>query len=133
PTDSVETKLAQTMRSDMDSNEMIQLEWLGVFEHELIGLKGEATPAKILQHILEKKWSLEPDDKDMIVISHKFNYLADGEANEIHSVLAVHAVSESHTAMRQTVGSPVVTAVNNNLHRPIQEKGVHLPVIKAIH
>lgn len=133
PTDSVETKLAQTMRLDMDSNEMIQLEWLGVFNHELVGLKGEATPAQILQHILEKKWSLEPDDKDMIVMWHKFNYLAHGEEKEIQSVMAVYGESESHTAMAKTVGFPVAIAVKNILNGTIQEKGVHLPVIKSIY
>ncbi len=133
PTDSVETKLAQTMRLDMDSNEMLQLEWLDVFKNELIGLKGEATPAQILQHILEKKWTLEPDDKDMIVMWHKFNYIAHGEEKEIQSVLAVHGESESHTAMAKTVGLPVAIAVKNILNGCIKETGVHLPVTQSIY
>lgn len=133
PTDSVETKLAQTMQLDLDSNEMLQLEWLGIFEQELIGLTGNATPAQILQKILEKKWTLSPEDKDMIVMWHKFNYIANGEEKEIQSVMAVYGESESHTAMAKTVGLPVAVAVKKILNGTIQEKGVHLPVIKSIY
>ncbi len=133
PTDSVEIKLAQNMLLDLDSNEMLQLEWLGVFEQELVGLSGKATPAQILQKILEKKWTLSPEDKDMIVMWHKFNYLAQGEEKEIQSVMAVYGESESHTAMAKTVGLPVAVAVKNILNGTIQDKGVHLPVIKSIY
>lgn len=133
PTDSVETKLAQTMQLDLDSNEMLQLEWLGIFEQELVGLTGNATPAQILQKILEKKWTLSPEDKDMIVMWHKFNYIANGEEKEIQSVMAVYGESESHTAMAKTVGLPVAVAVKKILNGTIQEKGVHLPVIKSIY
>jgi hypothetical protein len=38
---------------------MAKLEWLGIFSHEPVGLK-DATPAQILQSILEKKWTMRP-------------------------------------------------------------------------
>ena len=44
-----------------------------IFEDKKIGLKN-ATPAQMLQKILKDKWSLSEDDKDMIVMWHKFNY-----------------------------------------------------------
>ena len=42
-------------------------------------LDKNATPAQILQHILEKKWKLETGDKDMIVMWHKIIYELEGK------------------------------------------------------
>ena len=50
-------------------------------------LNGKATPAQILQYILEKKWSLDENDKDMIVMQHQFIYEIDGQVKHLHSSL----------------------------------------------
>jgi len=73
PNDSVELKLAYHLGISIDSPEIEKLKWLGIFEDIQIGLK-DATPAQILQHILEQKWGLDPEDKDMIVMLHRFEY-----------------------------------------------------------
>jgi hypothetical protein len=57
----------------LDSPILRKLKWLGIFENERVGLKN-ATPAEILQHILERKWRLREDDHDMIVMLNKFQY-----------------------------------------------------------
>ncbi len=54
----------------------------GYFRRYPIGLK-DATPAQVLEHILVKKWALDPDDKDMLVMWHKFIYRKKG-AHSIH-------------------------------------------------
>src|SRR5690606_24732658 len=67
PHDSVEMKLRQYLKIDQDDVDLWEkLEWLDIFSDKKVGLPN-ATPAQVLQHILEQKWSLEPDDKDMIV------------------------------------------------------------------
>jgi len=43
-----------------------------------VGLKN-ATPAQILEKILSESWALEPEDKDMIVMYHKFGYELNGD------------------------------------------------------
>ena len=80
--DPVKTKLYQYMHIDQDSDVREKLEWLGIFGDTRIGLK-DATPAQILEHILVKKWALDPDDKDMLVMWHKFIYRKEG-ATRIH-------------------------------------------------
>jgi saccharopine dehydrogenase-like NADP-dependent oxidoreductase len=35
-------------------------------------------PAQILEKILSDSWTLQPEDKDMIVMYHKFGYELDG-------------------------------------------------------
>jgi hypothetical protein len=45
----------------------------------------DATPAKILKKILTDSWTLEEDDKDMIVMYHKFGYKLNGNKEQIDS------------------------------------------------
>jgi saccharopine dehydrogenase-like NADP-dependent oxidoreductase len=133
PTDSVELKLALYMKFDLDSEEMYRLRWLGIFDEvKKVELKN-ATPAQILQKILEDKWSLEPDDKDMLVMWHKFNYLLDGKEHELHSSMVALGEDLIYTAMAKTVGLPLGIAVKLMLNGKINLTGVHIPVKKEIY
>lgn len=133
PTDSVETKLCMFLKLDIDSDEMRKLTWLGMFSNEPIGLNKPSTPAQILQHILEKKWTLQKEDKDMIVMWHKINYVENGLNEELHSTLVVKGDDHIHTAMAKTVGLPLAIAVKLILNGKIKDTGVHIPTIKSIY
>src|SRR5512133_501960 len=71
--DPVKTKLYHYMHIDQDSDVREKLEWLGIFDNIKTGLKN-ATPAQILEKLICDKWALEPGDKDMLVMWHKFIY-----------------------------------------------------------
>jgi len=133
PTDSVEIKLAHAMRLDLDSDEMHMLEWLGIFSHEPIGLGKPGTPAQLLQKILEKKWTLNDTDIDMIVMWHKFNYTLQGQEHEIQSTMMVKGTDARNTAMAKTVGLPAAIATRLILEGKITTPGVHIPVSKEIY
>jgi len=133
PTDSVETKLAMLLKLDHDSDELRKISWLGMFTNEPVGLNKPSTPAQILQHILEKKWTLEDNEKDMIVMWHKFNYVEHGIPHELHATLAVKGDDEVHTAMAKTVGIPLAIGVKNILNGNIRTPGVHIPNTKEIY
>ena len=45
----------------------------GLLSQRKIGLEN-ATPALILEHLLLQKWKLEPEDNDMIIMQHEFDY-----------------------------------------------------------
>lgn len=133
PTDSVETKLAQQLRLDLDSYEMERLGWLGLFsEQEKPGLKN-ATPAQMLQSILEKRWTPKPEDKDMLVMWHKFVYELNGTQHERHSSMVCTGENTLHSAMAKTVGLPLGIGALAMLEGRIQGKGVQIPVHKHIY
>ena len=69
----MELKLRHYLGIEQDDYIWEKLVWLGLFDDKKIGLKN-ATPAQILQKILQDKWSLTEEDKDMIVMWHKFNF-----------------------------------------------------------
>lgn len=130
--DSVELKLAYYVGVDVDSEEMAMLDWLGLFSDEVLGLN-EVSPAQVLQHILERKWTMEPEDKDMIVMWHLFNYHDGQEEKEITSSMVVLGENQHDTAMAKTVGLPIGIAAKLILNGTIDITGVHLPTLKEIY
>jgi len=132
--DPVRTKLYQYMHIDQDSDVREKLEWLGIFSDRKIGLKN-ATPARILEKILCEKWVLEPGDKDMLVMWHKFIYRSrkTGNQNLLTSSLVVIGEDQVNTAMAQTVGLPLGIAARMVLTGQIKLTGVHIPTVKEIY
>lgn len=130
--DSVEIKLAYYLSKDVDGDEMRLLEWAGLFENKKIGLK-KATPAQILQHLFEKKWALNPNDKDMIVMWHLLTYEENGQQKRLESSLVVEGDNQKNTAMAKTVGLPIGIAAKLILQGKIKEQGVHLPLTPQIY
>lgn len=134
PTDSVELKLYHYMHIDQDSHVREKLEWLGIFEDRLIGLK-KATPAQVLEKLLKEKWELGMDEKDMIVMWHKFIFQKpeDTYPTCLTSSLVVEGDDGINTAMSKTVGLPLAIAVKLYLQGKIQLKGVHIPTTPALY
>ena len=133
PTDSVELKFRHYLNLAHDEIALFEkLEWLDIFEDIPVGIKN-ATPAQVLQKILERKWTLDPDDKDMIVMWHKFIYWLNGERIEKHSAMVVKGEDQQHTAMAKTVGLPLGIATKMLLTGKIKEPGVHIPIKKSIY
>ncbi|MBN1252374.1 MAG: saccharopine dehydrogenase NADP-binding domain-containing protein [Bacteroidales bacterium] len=128
----VEQKVADYLKLDIESEIMYKLRWTGIFEDKKIGLKN-ASPAQILQHLLEEKWSMDLDDKDMIVMQHQFVYKQNGVKKKLYSSLVVYGEDQTHTAMSITVGIPVAIAVKMILTGKIKETGVKIPIEKNIY
>ena len=92
-----------------------------------------ATPAQILEKILSDSWTLEPDDKDMIVMYHKFGYELNGEKKQIDSKMVCIGDDQTYTAMAKTVGLPVAIATLLILNKKITAPGVQLPIKKEVY
>ncbi len=133
PTDSVELKTRYNLKIDQDDVRWAKLEELDLFNPDKkIGIK-EATPAQALQKILEESWTLKPDDKDMIVMYHKFGYELHGEMKQIDSTMAFIGEDQTYTAMAKTVGYPVAMAALKILNNEIVTPGVHRPINKEVY
>lgn len=130
--DSVDLKLAYHCGIRLDSPTMERLRWLGIFDNTKVGIPN-ATPAQILQRILEQKLALKPEDKDMIVMLHKFDFTLNGKKMQIQSSLCVEGDDPIYTAMAKTVGLPVAIAAKLVLQNKISSKGVAIPIHKEIY
>ena len=132
--DSVEIKLKQYLKIEQDDiNVWEKLQYLDLFEKIPVGIE-DATPAQILEHILKKKWTIGPDDRDMIVMWHRLKYrTSKGIVEELNSSMVAKGDSGDHTAMARTVGLPLAMATELVLKGKINQKGTVLPIHQEIY
>jgi saccharopine dehydrogenase-like NADP-dependent oxidoreductase len=133
PTDSVELKMRLILKIDQDDIMWDKLLELDLFNpNKKVGLK-DATPAQILEKILTDSWTLQPKDKDMIVMYHKFGYELDGKKQQIDSKMVCLGEDQKYTAMAKTVGLPVAIATLLILNGKIKTPGVQLPIREEVY
>jgi len=133
PTDSVELKLRHYLKIDQDDSMWRKLLELRIFDPSRKLKRENASPAQALQEILEASWTLKPNEKDMIVMYHKFGYELDGKRQQIDANTVVLGESSTHTAMAKTVGLPVAMATLAILDGKIKTPGVQIPIAKEIY
>jgi len=88
----------------------------------------------ILLSLLENKWAMQPDDRDMVVMQHEVAYTHRGRANSLKSSLVVKGETRELSAMAKCVGLPMgILAriiLGNRLKMPT---GVQIPVMPAVY
>jgi saccharopine dehydrogenase (NAD+, L-glutamate forming) len=133
PTDSVELKFRHALKIDQDDLIWDKFLELDLFNPDKkVGVKN-ATPAQILQKILMDSWTLSKDDKDMIVMYHKFGYELDGKKHQIDATMVVLGEDQTYTAMSKTVGLPVAMATLDILNKKIVTPGVQIPITREVY
>ncbi len=131
--DTVELKTRYQLGIEQDDIQWDKLVELDIFNPDkIVGLKN-ATPAQILEKILSESWKLDADDKDMIVMYHKFGYELNGEKKQIDSKMVTLGEDQTYTAMAKTVGLPVAMAALQILNGKITTYGVQLPLHKEVY
>jgi len=133
PTDSVELKFRHALKIDQDDIVWDKLLELDIFSAtKMVELK-KATPAQILQKILMDSWTLAEEDKDMIVMYHKFGYELDGKKHQIDATMVTTGEDQTYTAMSKTVGLPVAMATLAILNGKIKTPGVQIPITAEVY
>ena len=132
PDETPEQYLTEHFQLTPEGPELSKLRWSGLFSEEPIGLAA-GTPAAVLEHILNKRWKLEPHDKDFIVMWHRFRYTLAGHTHTIEASLATTGEDSTHTAMSRTVGLPLAMAATLLMQDQIALRGVHIPVSSEIY
>ncbi len=129
---SAEQKIAERFQLTSYGHELKNLQWSGMFSDEPVGLK-QGTPAQILEHILNKKWKLSANDKDQIVMWHRFVFEKNNQQHEIQSSLVATGSDPVFTAMAKTVGFPLGIAAKLLAQNKISARGVVIPTSKQFY
>jgi saccharopine dehydrogenase-like NADP-dependent oxidoreductase len=116
----------------LDGHEVSYLKWSGLFDEEKVGVH-RGTPAQILEHILNKKWKLQPSDKDQIVMWHRFVYELKGVRKELQASLVATGNDSVYTAMAKTVGLPLGIATKLIMQERIKARGVIIPITSEMY
>lgn len=133
PNDSVELKFRHYLKIDQDDIIWEKLVDIGIFDGSKRVELENATPAQILEKILKDSWTLDQDDKDMIVMQHLFGYENDGIKHQIESSMVCIGEDHIYTSMAKTVGLPVAIATLKILNGEINEPGVQIPIKKSVY
>jgi len=133
PTDSVELKLRHYLKIDQDDIMWGKLLELNLFDSKKTIPIKNASPAQMLQKVLEDSWTMAQDDKDMIVMYHKFGYELNGKKQQLDANMVVIGENHTHTAMAKTVGLPVAIATLLILNKNISTPGVQIPISKEVY
>jgi saccharopine dehydrogenase-like NADP-dependent oxidoreductase len=125
-------KVATFLGIDMDDEVLYRLEWLGIFSDKKVELEN-ATPALILEQLLLEKWALQPDDKDMIIMQHEFDYVADKLNKRLISTMVVKGGDAKNTAMARLVGLPLAIFVKLIMLGKASSNGIDIPVSPEVY
>lgn len=112
-------------------DDLDRLEWLGLFDERTGPANPEGTPAQIIEALVTHKWVLNPEDRDMIVMWHRFDYEMHGERKAMTSSLCLEGKDNVFTAMSDTVGLPMALAVKPMLEGAFGTTGVEVPMSRT--
>ncbi len=124
--------LADFLNEKSGSDVMKKLLWLGITGKEKINIK-DATPARVLLSILEKKWELKPDEKDMVILQTEVEFLVSDKKKKIISTMIYKGKDNIQTAMTLTASLPAAIGVKLIMQNKIKERGVLIPIYPDIY
>lgn len=107
-------------------------EWLGFFEAAAVPAAAK-TSADVLQHLLETRLAMRPEDKDMVVMQHEIGYVKGGKRMRRRSTMVVKGDDSLHTAMAKTVGLPLGIAAKLLLEGKVALRGLQIPVAPELY
>ena len=113
-----------------DKKILEMLNYLDLFD---LKFENSRSNGQLLQNILEKKWKLQTQDKDMIVMQHKFEFEKANIKERLYSSMAIIGSDSIRTAMAKTVGLPIFFAAKLILEEKISLRGVRIPVHKELY
>ncbi|CAL4099577.1 unnamed protein product, partial [Meganyctiphanes norvegica] len=91
-------------------------------------------PLDTISYFLSKKLSLEPGERDLIVLRHEIGILWPDGSEELRGINFVcYGESNGYSAMAKTVGYPCAIATKMVLDGEIQAKGMVLPFTREIY
>lgn len=86
------------------------------------------SPADFLQDLIVDRWRLNPGDKDLVVMVHRFDWELNGIHYQTIASLGLKGESDTKTAMAKTVGLPLGIVSKALLHNKVEKKGLVLPL-----
>jgi len=131
PSKSVEEKVLDFVGQDAAVFEKI--EWLNLFSDQEKVELNVASPAQVLQSVLERKWKFSPEDKDVVVMYHEILFEKNNNVHRKQLSVCVYGDESGDTAMAKTVGLPIGIATKLILKNRLLCSGVLIPVIQEIY
>ncbi len=109
------------------------LGWLGIWDDKPLP-EGKTNSADILLSLLEQKWELQPQEKDMVVMQHDVEYEHKGRNIKLTSTMIIEGENREYSAMAKTVGLPMGILAKFVMDKKLTlPKGVCIPNMPAVY
>jgi saccharopine dehydrogenase (NADP+, L-glutamate forming) len=115
------------------ADDLDKMRWLGMFDEIWPEGYREVTPAILLQYLMEQKLSMQPHDKDCIVMRHELDYTTAEFEHRFTATLVAQGEDQKNSALAKAIGLTAGAAAKAVLLENIRLKGLHTPVIKSIY
>jgi saccharopine dehydrogenase-like NADP-dependent oxidoreductase len=110
-----------------------RLQWLGLFSDDALA-PGNADPLTQLNVVMLRKLSMQPQDRDMVVMHHEFTAAyPDGKSEKLTSTLLDYGIRGGDTSVARTVALPAAIAARMILDGKISKPGIFIPVEPSIY
>lgn len=110
-----------------------KLKWLGLFDEGWLQGHRELSPAIILQHLLEKKFSMEREDSDCVIMQHQLTYTYRNALHKFTATLIDKGRDQHDSAMARAIGYTLGATAKSYLLGRIKLKGLLIPTKKEIY
>jgi saccharopine dehydrogenase-like NADP-dependent oxidoreductase len=109
------------------------MDWLGLFNDGALPVKRDSH-GDILLQLLEEKWVMQPEDKDMVVMQHEVGYTHRGKLTTLVSSMVIEGDNRELSAMAKTVGLPMGILTRMMLNKKLKPPvGVVLPGMPSVY
>jgi saccharopine dehydrogenase-like NADP-dependent oxidoreductase len=129
--DSITESLSKNMHATFE--DIQKLKWLGLFDDEWMDGYKDVTPAVILQHLLEKKFTMLPHEKDCIILRHEIEYTTKDYHHKFIATLIAQGEDERNSALAKAIGLTTGAAAKAVMLDNIKVKGLYTPVKKEVY
>ncbi len=128
----LEERVCSFLNLNSEHEDYKKLVWLGLFNDIKINIP-DASPAFILQQLLQQKWKLQKGELDMVVMYHEIEASYPDKKEKISSALIVKGENEILTAMSKTVGLPMAIAAKHIMLGDVKLRGVVIPTMPELY
>lgn len=127
-------QVAEKLGLEADDTPISMVAWLGIFEDEPIKPK-KSNSADILLDVLLRKWTMKPDDKDLVIMRHELEYVhKSNKKTTLVSTMTLKGQNAKYSAMAKTVGLPMAIlarlVLTNKIKPPV---GVCIPNMPSVY
>lgn len=125
--------IANKLKVQPDDRTLGMVEWLGILdETPLPG--GKKSSAMHLLDVLERKWQMLPEEKDMVIMQHEVEYTHKDQKIKLVSNMTLIGENRDQSAMAKTVGLPMGILARMVLTNKIQyPTGVCIPNMSTVY
>jgi len=128
----VKQAVAEKLNLKMSSDIIKQLEWLGLFNDEVIPIR-KGSNADVLLGLMKEKMAYREDEKDMIIIHNEAIVEFDNRVEKRMATMKVEGRPFGHSAMARAVSLPAAISSRLILEGTIRSKGVLRPIAEDIY